>query len=86
MDIFEGYFLIIMLLIFFRSSIGDGKEVNQKTWSLKLTLKMKSHKPDNVDKLKMELIVGRLTKFEVANFPSIVDSMPPMQCLVKFCC
>ena len=75
-----------MVLIFFRSTIVDGKEVNQKTLSVKLTLKMKLHKPDNLDKLKTELIAGRLGKFKVANFPSIVDGMPCMLYLVKFCC
>lgn len=68
---------MILLLIIFRLSIVDGKEVNQKTLSAKLFLKMKSAKPDNLDLLKKkELIRVKLGKFKVAEFPRIVVGMP----------
>ena len=68
---------MILLLIIFRLSIVDGKEVNQKTLSAKLFLKMKSDKPDNLDPLKKkELIRVKLGKFKVAEFPRIVVGMP----------
>ena len=69
---------MILLLDFLRSSIVDGIEVNQKTLSAKLFLKMKSDKADNLDLLKKELTRGRLGKFKVAKFPSIGDGMIPM--------
>lgn len=50
--IFQGFLTMILLLIIFGLSIVDGKEVNQKTLSAKLFLKMKSAKPDNLDLLK----------------------------------
>ena len=86
LEYFKGSLLLSWFLYFFRSSIVDGTEFNPKTLSVKLTLKMKSHKPENLDKLKTVLIAGRLGKFKVANFPSIVDGMPPMSNLGKFCC
>ena len=45
--IFQGFLIMILLLIIFGLSIVDGKEVNQKTLSAKLFLKMKSDKPQS---------------------------------------
>ena len=54
-------------MLFFRSSIVDGKENNQNVLSAKLFVRMNPDKSVNL--LRKEITSGRLGKFEVVSFP-----------------
>ena len=58
---------------FFRSSIVDGKEVNQAVLSARLFLKLKS--ADALNLLRKEIGSGKLGKFKVAAFPDAFDGV-----------
>lgn len=69
-------------MLFFRSSIVDGKENNQNVLSTKLFVRMNLDKSVNL--LRKEITSGRLGKFEVVSFPDKFAGVVPLYYLFKF--
>ena len=69
-------------MLFFRSSIVDGKENNQNVLSAKLFVRMNPDKSVNL--LRKEITSGRLGKFEVVSFPDKFVDVVPLYYLFKF--
>lgn len=69
-------------MLFFRSSIVDGKENNQNVLSTKLFVRMNLDKSVNL--LRKEITSGRLGKFEVVSFPDKFAGVVSLYYLFKF--